>query len=123
MISCRGEAPDGTIYFSSGPYSQNVPYFQDFSAFQKQTFQHFQPSQHFQSFQMNNNQFSIEPFQEEHIFPSSGFLGPQDSSSFLLVLEEEIGSSYCYTFSGMPFKRRAKKRKTLFHLEDKNLGW
>ena len=48
--------------------------FQDFSAFQKQNFQ-------YQSFQMNNNQSSTEPFQEELIFP--GFLGAQDSSSFL----------------------------------------
>ena len=67
--SSSEEMPAGTVYFATD--SSN---FQDFSAFQKQNFQ-------YQSFQMNNNQSSTEPFQEEHIF--SGFLGPQDSSSFL----------------------------------------
>ena len=59
------EPPNGTVYFSDDFSS-----FQDFSAFQ------------YKQFQMNNNQFSTEPFQEEHIF-HTGFLGPQDSSSFL----------------------------------------
>ena len=60
----REGLPDGTVYFSDGNF------FQDFSGFQ------------YQSFPMNNNQFSTEPPQEEHIF-QTGFLGPQDSSSFL----------------------------------------
>ena len=59
------DLPNGTVYFSNDFSS-----FQDFSAFQYKTFQ------------MNNNQFSTESFQEEHIF-QTGFLGPQDSSSFL----------------------------------------
>ena len=67
--SAREEMPAGTVYFASDSST-----FQDFSAFQKQDFQ-------YQSFQMNNIQFSTEPFQEEQIFP--GFLGPQDSFSFL----------------------------------------
>ena len=40
--------PEGTVYFSDGFSS-----FQDFSGFQ------------YQEFQMNNNQFSAEPFQEQ----------------------------------------------------------
>ena len=59
------ELPRGTVY-----YADDFSSFQDFSAFQ------------YKQFQMNNNQFSTEPFQEEHIF-DTGFLGPQDSSSFL----------------------------------------
>ena len=58
-------SPEGIVYFSDGFSS-----FQDFSGFQ------------YQHFQMNNYQLSTEPFQEEPIF-QSGFLGPQDSSSFL----------------------------------------
>ena len=67
--SSSEEMPAGTVYFATDSSS-----FQDFSAFQKQDFQ-------YQNFQMNNNQSSTEPFQEEQIFP--GFLGPQDSFSFL----------------------------------------
>ena len=66
--SSSPEVPAGTVFFNDSSS------FQDFSAFQKQNFQ-------YQSFQMNNNQSSTEPFQEELIFP--GFLGPQDSSPFL----------------------------------------
>ena len=64
---------------------------QDFSAFQYQNSSHLSndfSAQDFSVFQhageifpMNNNQFSTEPFQEEQFSP--GFLGPQDSSSFL----------------------------------------
>ena len=72
--SSSEEMPAGTVYFATDSSS-----FQDFSAFQKQDFQ-------YQSFQMNNIQFSTEPFQEEPIFP--GFLGPQDSSSFLDFLRK-----------------------------------
>ena len=31
--------PNGTVYFSNDPYSQNASYFQDFSAFQQRNFQ------------------------------------------------------------------------------------
>ena len=55
--SSREEMPAGTVYFASDSSS-----FQDFSAFQKQDFQYQQ------NFQMNNNQSSTEPFQEELIF-------------------------------------------------------
>ena len=58
-----GEAPAGTVYFSDNGDSS----FQEFSAFQRQRFQ------------MNNNQFSTELFQQEHVFQTS-FLGPADSS-------------------------------------------
>ena len=62
------EVPAGTVHYYRNPDGSSSSV-QDFSGFQ------------YQNFQMNNNQFSTEPFQEEHIFP--GFLGPQDSSSFL----------------------------------------
>ena len=48
-----------------------------------------------------------EPFQEEHTF--AGFLGPQDSSSFLSALGEEMNSSLFLRFSGMPFNPRLAK--------------
>ena len=35
--------PNGTVYFSNDPYSQNASYFQEFSAFQKQTFSTYFP--------------------------------------------------------------------------------
>ena len=50
--------PNGTVYFSNDPYSQNASYFQDFSAFQQQNFQTSfqQPFQypHFPNEHLNN---------------------------------------------------------------------
>ena len=37
--SSQEEVPDGTVYFSNDPQSQNVSYFQDFSGFQRNIFQ------------------------------------------------------------------------------------
>ena len=69
--------PNGTVYFSNGPYSQNASYFQDFSAFQQQNFQTSfqQPFQypHFPNEHLNNEHV-IQAVQKQD-FPQV-FRGP-----------------------------------------------
>ena len=70
--------PDGTVYFSIDPHSQQVATFQDFSAFQKQTFQH--------AFQQSS--YPNAHFIQEHDF-STGFPVFSSQPNFLEVLEED----------------------------------